>query len=250
MTNPNTIIYTEYGPLIVNINDTIILRSIITLGYWAKEDLDLIKDLINFLHSKKTGAQLVIYDVGANIGTHSLAISKIYGDKVRIRAFEAQREFFHMFCGSIALNGLRNIYLHHNAVSDESNTIINFSPPNYSLPNNFGGFEVTPPVRSDNNSMSKEGNDSVSTVTIDHFNEDVDFMKIDIEGMEDKAIRGAMNTLKKARPICFIEIIKCNTQSLFQTFTSLGYFGFQKGTDVVAIPIEHGIVIKNLHRIF
>ena len=86
MSNPNALINSNYGPIIININDSVIGRSICQSGYWANDDIELIKTLINFLLNKKES--IVFYDVGANIGTHSLALGKTYKNKIKIFSFE------------------------------------------------------------------------------------------------------------------------------------------------------------------
>jgi len=116
MANPNVLINSDYGSIIININDSHIGRQVSKLGYWAGGDIELIKQLIEFLLKKKES--VMFYDVGANIGTHSLAIAKTFGAKVIVRSFEAQRQVFNMLCGTIALNGLSNVYCHNLAVSD------------------------------------------------------------------------------------------------------------------------------------
>lgn len=248
MNNPNALISSDYGPIIVNINDTIIGKHISQTGFWAKSDIELIKDLLNYLLQKKN--LIVFYDVGANIGTHSLAFGKIYGEKIKIRAFEAQRQIFNMLCGTVALNGLSNIYCHNLAVSNESNNLIRMSLPNYSESNNFGGFELIAAKRSDNQDMIKNISESVETVTLDSFNENVDFIKMDIEGMEDKALMGAKSIFNNSRPICFVEIFKTDVDFLINFFKERGYLGFQKGADLIAIPSEYQIQINELSRIF
>jgi len=248
MSNPNVLINSDFGPIIINVNDTVIGKQISQSGYWAKDDIDLIKQLIDFLLSKKE--LVVFYDVGANIGTHSLAVGKSYGQKVKVRAFEARRNIFNMLCGTVALNGLSNIYCHNLAVSDGSVEYIEIPLPNYNVANNFGGLELISPLRSDNQSMIKNNSEKIATTTLDAFDEAVDFIKIDIEGMEDKAFIGAIAILEKHKPICFIEILKTDIDFLTKLFTGLGYFGFQKNADMIMIPSHHQIQINGLSRIF
>lgn len=248
MNNPNALINSDYGSIIVNINDSVIGKHISQLGYWAKDDIELIKKLIDFLLEKKES--VTFYDVGANIGTHALAIGKTYGSKVKVRAFEAQRQIFNMLCGTVALNGLANVYCHNLAVSDVIGDNIKISLPKYTETNNFGGLELIQPLRSDNQATVKNDFEEIATTTLDSFNEVVDFIKMDIEGMEDKAFIGAKLILKKHKPICFIEILKTDVDFLINLFKENGYLGFQKNADVIVIPIEHQIQINGLDRIF
>ena len=248
MSNPNVLINSDYGSIIVNINDAVIGKHISQLGYWCKDDIELIKQLIDFLLTKKQS--ITVYDVGSNIGTHALAIGKTYGEKVKVRAFEAQRKIFNMLCGTVALNGLNNIYCHNLAVSDGSEEKIKIPLPNYDVVNNFGGLELIPPLRSDNQSMVINNYEEIETTTLDNFNEVVDFIKMDIEGMEDKAFAGSKLILEKYRPICCIEILKTDVEYLTNLFKEMGYLGFEKGWDMIVIPAEHQIQINGLNRIF
>lgn len=248
MSNPNVLINSDYGSIIININDSVIGKHISQLGYWAKDDIELIKRLIDFLLTKKQS--ITLYDVGSNIGTHALAIGKTYGQKVKVRAFEAQRQIFNMLCGTVALNGLDNIYCHNLAVSDGGEKKIKIPLPNYFEVNNFGGLELITPIRSDNQSMLVNNYEEIQTTTLDDFNEAVDFIKMDIEGMEDKAFAGSKLILEKYRPICFIEILKTDVDYLINLFKGIGYLGFQKNADLIVIPVEHQIQINGLNRIF
>ena len=248
MSNPNVLINSDYGSIIININDSVIGKHISQLGYWAKDDIDLIKELIDFLLTKKQS--ITLYDVGSNIGTHALAIGKTYGKKVKIRAFEAQRQIFNMLCGTVALNGLDNIYCHNLAIRDRGGENIIIPLPNYFEVNNFGGLELIDPLRSDNHSMVVNDYEEIQAATLDDFNEVVDFIKMDIEGMEDKAFAGSRLILEKHRPICFIEILKTDVEYLINLFGVMNYFGFQKNADLIVIPAEHQIQINGLKRIF
>ena len=248
MSNPNALINSNYGPIIININDSVIGRSICQSGYWANEDIELIKTLINFLLNKKES--IVFYDVGANIGTHSLALGKTYKNKIKIRSFEAQRQIFNMLCGTVALNGLNNIHCYNSAVSNESNISIQIPVPDYNSLNNFGGLELIKPVRTDNHNAIISSYEAIQTLTLDSFNESVDFIKMDIEGMEDKAFSGSHQLFQKNKPICFVEILKTDVNFIIDFFKSYDYVGFQKNADLIAIPPEHQFSIQGLNRIF
>lgn len=248
MSNPNAIINSDYGPIIINVNDSGVGKSICQTGYWANDDIEIIKTLANFLLEKKE--KIIFYDVGANIGTHSLALSKTFKDKIKIRAFEAQRQIFNMMCGTIAINGISNIHCYNLAVSNNSGEIVNIPMPDYGNSNNFGGLELIAPLRSDNQNMIKDNYEEIKTVNLDSFDEAVDFIKMDIEGMEDKAFMGATSIMQKYKPICFVEILKTDIDYLVDLFKNLDYLGFQKNADLIAVPAFHNIQINGLNRIF
>jgi FkbM family methyltransferase len=248
MANPNVLAPSAYGPMIVNINDRYITREIINDGYWSREDIKLLLSIIAY--QLTTRDRITIYDVGANIGTHCLAMASLPPARVSIRAFEAQRQIFYMLCGNMALNGVRNVYCHHNAVSDVDNETIELIPPDYNRPNNFGGFELIEPLHSDNFDMTKAGSDTVRTVTIDAFGEDVGLIKMDIEGMEDRALNGARQTIATHRPIGFVEIAKTDSQFVLEYFRQQNYRGYLRKEDLIAIPAECKIDIGGLSRLF
>lgn len=248
MKNPNVLISSDYGPIIINANDSVIGKHISTHGYWAPSDIDIIKQLVNFILTKKEA--VVFYDVGANIGTHTLAMGKTFKEKIKIRAFEAQRQIYNMLCGTVALNGLDNTYCHNLAVSDGLVDEILIPLLDYNEFNNFGALELIPPKRSDNQSISIKNYEKVEVTTLDKFNEVVDFIKIDIEGMEDKAFMGATLLLKNHRPICFIEVHKTDVSYLIDLFKSMEFVGFQKHIDLIVIPAEYQIQVNGWDRIF
>jgi FkbM family methyltransferase len=244
---PNAIIDSVFGPIIINVNDWAIGRHIVEQGAWAADDISLMRNLVEL--QLKTREQVVFYDVGANIGTHSLALAKIFGQRIKIRAFEAQRIIHNMLCGTMAINGLANVWCHHAAVSDGSITAIEIALPDYHHSNNFGSLELLPPVRSDNDAMPKSQLEIVACVSIDAMSEQVDFLKLDIEGMEDKAIVGATKTIDRCRPVCFIEVLKTDAEAVQAFFAARRYAGFRKENDVIMVPLEYGVTIQGLDRV-
>ena len=249
MKNPNVVISSDFGPIIINVNDQFIGKSISQNGYWAIEDIKFIIQLLEF-QIKKLNRNITFYDVGANIGTHSLAIGKHFSNQIKIRAFEAQRIIYNMLCGTIAINGLTNIFCHQLAVSNNDILEIEISLPNYNVLNNFGGLELISPQNSDNQNMTKDGSEIVKVITLDSFNETVDFIKMDIEGMEDKAIEGAKETIDKHRPICFFEIAKTNSEAILVFFKSRKYSAYINSMDAIFVPDEYQLNIDGLSKVF
>ena len=66
MKNPNVVISSDFGPIIINVNDQFIGKSISQNGYWAIEDIKLIIQLLEF-QIKKLNKDITFYDVGANM---------------------------------------------------------------------------------------------------------------------------------------------------------------------------------------
>jgi FkbM family methyltransferase len=241
---PNKLVNSDYGPMIINANDQYIGRSIEIYGAWAKDDIDLIASLLNLLLQQKS--TLTFYDVGANIGTHTVALAKTFGNKLQIKSFEAQRQVYYMLCGNVAINGLTNVHCYNLAVSDQSDQILEIQLPDYQMPNNFGGLELIEPVRSDNQYMTKIVSDSVETVCLDDFDEHIDFLKIDIEGMEHLALTGAKKIIGQSRPICFVEMYKTDIDAVKLFFKQLDYVAYAiKPDDWIFFPKQSTLCINN-----
>jgi len=248
MKSPNVIVSSDYGPIIINVNDIIIGKEICQTGYWSKDDILVIRLLVE--NQLKRFEKITFYDVGANIGTHTLAIAKTYADKVIVRAFEAQRQIYNMMCGTVAINNLQNAYCYNLAVSDKEGDFIEVKQPDYSSSTNFGALELMPAKCSEMGNFVLTHSEKIKTITLDSFDEKVDFIKMDIEGMEDKAIIGAAKTIETDRPVCFIEAHKSDTGFIVNYFKDRNYIGFLKSNDLIVIPIEYGLTIDFLDRTF
>ncbi len=142
-------------------------------------------------------------DVGANVGSYSLKIANDYKDKgVKVIAIEAEPETLKALVRNIRCNNLQNIRTINIAASDHEGivTIYQRSPD---------GVRVGSALHSiykdinDGNFLLPNGRSfDVGCDTLDNIlSEKVDVMKIDIEGAEVLALKGATNTLKHLRKI-------------------------------------------------
>ena len=248
MTMKNTVFATDFGPMIINLNDRGVSGDIIRAGFFEKAQVAFLSEIIKFLISKL--GKITVYDVGANLGTHTVAFAKVDPSHVTVRSFEAQRQVFYMLCGNVAINSLSNVYCHHLAVGDQSGTSINVMMPNYANYQNIGGFELEPISNSDNGDMVKSHMERIPCETLDHFDEDVAFIKLDIEGMEEKALSGATLLFERCSPICFVEIFKSDKEKIFKFFQERDYIGYVTHQDLLAIPKSAGIEINDLQQVF
>ena len=74
--------------------------------------------------------------------------------------------------------------------------------------------------------IDEETNLCIDAKTLDSFNlNDIDFIKIDVEGHEHEVLEGAKDTLNRCRPVLFIEVLNANTATspVFSTLSSWGY---------------------------
>jgi FkbM family methyltransferase len=146
----------------------------------------------------------VIFDIGANIGTFTTWIAKTFKSG-KIYCFEPQRSVFQILCGNAAINNLYNVYAYNIALGNE-NKRIKITEPNYFHNADFGTFSLVEDVIPEKS--SDELTIQVNTLDwfVDYYNvEKVDFLKIDVEGMDLDVLLGALNTIEKFTPVIFIE---------------------------------------------
>lgn len=131
-------------------------------------------------------------DIGAHIGTHTLSMSKLVGDRGRVVAFEPQLKLYSELVMNMELNQRNNVTAYRCAVGDSYKEI----EMNLPVPNNEGGTAIG------------SGGDSALMITLDSLGLDnVSFMKIDVENLEDDVLRGAEKTIRKNRPTIILEIM-------------------------------------------
>ena len=83
--------------------------------------------------------------------------------------------------------------------------------------------------------------------TLDSFDfKDVDLIKLDIEGHEEKALLGARKTIEYSRPICILEHKQVGAKNIFESFFKpLDYkIFFMSVQDIIFIPNETDAEVK------
>jgi len=199
---------TKHGLLMYNRNDLFIGKSLDLYGEWCEYEILLLR---NFIRESD-----VVVDVGANIGTHSIAFADMVGAAGKVHAFEPQPSLFYMLCGNLALNGLGNVQAHRRAVGAGRGEIGLPDLPSPDTPFNFGAMPMTDPG-------SQEA--AVEMVAVDDLGlAGCRLIKIDIEGMELEALKGARKTVEKFQPFLFIENNTLDrSSSVIEAVFQLGY---------------------------
>ncbi|MEZ5428962.1 MAG: FkbM family methyltransferase [Pyrinomonadaceae bacterium] len=145
----------------------------------------------------------VIFDVGTNVGETLLNFAELTGEGGFVYGFEPDEKNFRGVKKNIALNNFSNVYVFNSGISDKKETLKLYRVDEHNLGMNrvlrdedeTGGLDFT----------------EIETTTLDDIVKEngisqLDLIKIDIEGYEMHALRGAGEILRRFRPILFIEV--------------------------------------------
>lgn len=140
----------------------------------------------------------VYCDIGTNIGNHALFALKFLGVAQAI-LFEPNPKAIEILLSNLALNGVTaRCDLRHLGVglSDHARDGLGIAAPE----RNLGGGQMV------------EGAGDLKVITGDQAldGSHVDFIKIDVEGMEMQALGGLTQTIARCRPRIFIELDRTN----------------------------------------
>jgi FkbM family methyltransferase len=149
----------------------------------------------------------VILDVGTNVGETLLNFAKAAGDHGKVYGFEINPRTYHKCLRNIGLNPFRNIELVDVGLGHEEARLQMLSPS----PRNSGGDRITAGPAPAASSSST----TVRVTTLDGFVRErrinrIDLIKIDIEGFEMKALKGAEQALRTFKPTLFVELGDAN----------------------------------------
>lgn len=154
------------------------------MGDYSDEDLEYIqnKDII---------------DAGAYIGDSSLAFTEL--TSANVHAFEPFEESYNKMLENIKLNDVNNIVPVKASLSDK-----NGEDKIYLSGDNVQGITSDEKVRRYDKSFT------VKTMTLDTYVQENDlnvgFIKVDVEGAEQRLLRGAIETIKSQKPILILSI--------------------------------------------
>jgi FkbM family methyltransferase len=236
----------DHGTMIVNrfdyrmINETEgfgVGFQILNTAQFDPEEIQMAVQLLQ-IRRKHHGDGVIAIDGGANIGVHTVEWAKAMTGWGSVLAVEAQERIYYALAGNVAINNCFNATVINAAISSESGTL-QIPNPNYFLPSSFGSLELR--QRAGNEFIGQQidyANNTVIVrkVTIDEINlPRVDFIKLDIEGMEMEALEGARQTIDRSVPILLIERIKADGAQLTQWLEGRGYQVMQVGINLVAV---------------
>lgn len=184
---------------------------------------------------------MTVFDIGANIGYYSIMMAERVGSHGHVHCFEINKALVDVLTDNIALAGVNNVRIVEKAVAEKAGTA-SFHVPAL-------GDEGEGSIR-ESRRYKAEGVVEVETITLDQYVqengiENVDLIKIDIEGGELLAFNGAQKLLtSKTRPIIMFEALDTACVNFGSTWLdtvelikNFGYRIYQADTaNYIALP--------------
>lgn len=174
--------------------------EILNFGFYEQNDFNMIIKLVRMLCSNRDG-RINFFDIGANIGWHSLNIAKQFKDS-KVFTFEPIPVTFDSLKQNIELNRLNNIHPHNFGFSSCEQTLIF-----YYYPEGSGNASST-------NLAERTDSLEISSVVrkLDDFvfenNLTIEFIKCDVEGAELFVYQGGIESIKRDNPVIFTEMLR------------------------------------------
>ncbi len=198
---------------------------------------------------------MTVFDVGANIGELTLIFSRFVNNG-KVHAFEASKAAFRKLETICRTAKRRNTILNYLALADKKGSI-----HLYIYDDNYLAFNTQAVREIEEYGLPVEpvGIEEVSATTIDDYCEEngieqIDLLKIDVEGSELQVMKGAEKMLQSKR-------IKCMTFEFGQTTLDMGikpeeikdylkkmnYSIHNIMKDEPLFPIQNGVALYSMH---
>ena len=197
--------------------------------YFGIEDLGYQKVISDLIKADN------IIDIGANIGSTSLFFASI-NKKAQIFSFEPHPKTFKRAQKNISLNSFNNIKLINKGLGERIDKVKLFEIN-----------EKNPGMNRISTRKLEQPYTEIDIDTLDNYVKSAgidkaDFIKIDVEGYEHQVLKGAVNTLKKTKPVLYIELDDDNlrehgdsAQKIISYLYTLGYLNIVNSETSVKI---------------
>lgn len=206
-------------------------RRIFWMGYYSTDIVALLKQVL-----KK---DMVVVDVGANIGEITLVAAQRVGFDGKVIAFEPVSSIAKKLSEHVRMNDLTQVIVRKEALGLPNSGRMpiyiscgqDTSDENHGLASLYGESAAQNPI------------EYVDVVTLDNVVSSlslarVDLIKIDVEGGEFWCLQGAESVLRHYRPMLIVEVQRFsahkagwNVDDLFQYLSGFGYEFFTIGSN-------------------
>jgi FkbM family methyltransferase len=176
--------------MLVDTRDLSLAPSLILWGEWERDTEAALKRIT------RPGA--IVADIGANFGYHTLTLAKAAGPGGKVYAFEANPELVAMLRDTLMINGLSTrVEIHNLAILDKTGPTELCLMPGY-----MGGGHIV-----HDNGQGYQDRQTIPGSTLPdalpHVDR-LDVLRLDIEGTEPLALRGAERIIRNSPDIHII----------------------------------------------
>jgi FkbM family methyltransferase len=174
-----------------------VANELLQTGKHEQEEIDQVLKILAQLHTLYGDFDIV--DGGANVGCWTVQLSKAapWGT---VYSFEPQRRLYHALVGNVALNNCHNVIPCLAALTETPRQVSVVQLP-VDSPQQYSTMQL------ENQAVPADvPREIVAGITIDSLRKPIKLMKLDVEGMEVKAIQGAEETIRIWRPVIFAEV--------------------------------------------
>ncbi|MGO4703573.1 FkbM family methyltransferase [Dyella sp. 2RAB6] len=220
-------------------------RSLQLYGEWAEAEIDLLSSVLQEKHT--------VMQFGGEYGAHTLWLARVVGEAGKVYVAEPARIGFQQLCATAALNGLTNVYTLNQWLGRSG-----AAAPLSTLP---GGA-----------SLKCEADETVRPVAIDDLGlGGLDLLKINVPGSTIALLQGAVETVRKHRPVIYTRLEPEQALAEVRAIKELGYrcwshaphmynpgnimgqgenvFPGRVLQNVIAMPVESGAAFDQLMEV-
>jgi FkbM family methyltransferase len=189
--------------------DAYVGEQLVRDGHWMPQEARLLTGLL------QPGS--VAVDAGANIGGFAMPLSERVGATGEVHAFEPFRLLYQLLTANCALNGLRSCITHHKALgSAPARKLLRM--PGLNAIGNPSKMYVADSVASEMHiTYDMHHQETVEVIRLDDLAlPRLDLLKIDVESMEYELLLGAAETIRRCRPVMYVEDSEGELESMSQ----------------------------------
>ena len=204
----------RYGQMMYLRNDRYIGAALDRYGEYSESEVAMWRDLLE--------PNALAADVGANLGAHTVALASLVPQGM-VFAFEPLWYLHALALGNVARNGQANVRTFHAAAGAEPGQLT-IPAMDYTIQGehaNYGGMSM----------LGHATGNQVQVLRLDDVCQRLDFIKVDVEGMEWQVLQGAKRIIEQHGPVLYVEnnpaeqteVVSADQRRLIGQIQGLGY---------------------------